>query len=185
MKRIALFAISTFAVLVLMFSYRTSTSSTAAAPDSAVIAPISGGGSSSGAPTGTAGSSGGTTDPAAGSGAIADPSSSQSPTAPATSSGTPTSPATAATVTGNVAQTRWGPVQVQITVADGRITDVSVVQYPHENGKDQQINARALPTLIDETLSAQTANIDMVSGATITSEGYLTSLQSAIDQAGI
>jgi uncharacterized protein with FMN-binding domain len=74
---------------------------------------------------------------------------------------------------------------VQITVADGRITDVSVVQYPNENGRDQQINARALPVLIDETISAQSASIDMVSGATITSEGYVRSLQGALDQAGL
>jgi uncharacterized protein with FMN-binding domain len=74
---------------------------------------------------------------------------------------------------------------VQLTVAGGSVTDVSVVQYPNENGKDAQINARALPILIQETLSAQSASIDMVSGATITSEGYLTSLQSALDQAGL
>ena len=66
-------------------------------------------------------------------------------------------------MTGDVAQTRWGPVQVQITVAGGQITDVAVVQYPTENGKDRQINARALPELIDETVSAQSADIDMVS----------------------
>ena len=74
---------------------------------------------------------------------------------------------------------------MRITVAGGRVTDVSVIQYPHENGKDQQINARALPVLIDETISAQSASIDMVSGATITSEGYVQSLQSALDQAGL
>jgi uncharacterized protein with FMN-binding domain len=88
-------------------------------------------------------------------------------------------------VTGTVADTRWGPVQVQITVADGSITDVSVLQYPDSNGKDQEINARALPILIQETLDAQGAGIDMVSGATYTSDGYLTSLQSALDQAGL
>jgi uncharacterized protein with FMN-binding domain len=88
-------------------------------------------------------------------------------------------------VTGTVAETRWGPVQVQITVADGSITDVAVVQYPNSNGKDQEINARALPILIQETLKAQSASIDMVSGATYTSDGYLTSLQSALDQAGL
>jgi uncharacterized protein with FMN-binding domain len=88
------------------------------------------------------------------------------------------------TTTGQVAQTRWGPVQVQITTdASGTITDVEVVQYPSGNHEDDQINAYALPQLVHETLTAQSANIDMVSGATVTSEGYLTSLQSALDQA--
>jgi uncharacterized protein with FMN-binding domain len=88
-------------------------------------------------------------------------------------------------VTGTAADTRWGPVQVEITVAGGAITNVSVVEYPDSNGKDQEINARALPILIQETLKAQSADIDMVSGATYTSDGYLTSLQSALDQAGL
>ena len=100
------------------------------------------------------------------------------------SSGTASS-GTSSTVTGDEASTRWGPVQVELTVANGTITDVSVVQYPNGNGKDQQINARALPVLIQETLDAQNATIDMVSGATVTSEGYLESLQSALDKAGL
>jgi uncharacterized protein with FMN-binding domain len=91
---------------------------------------------------------------------------------------------TGTTATGQVAQTRWGPVQVQVTTdASGTITDVEVVQYPSGNREDEQINARALPELVQETLDAQSADIDMVSGATVTSEGYLRSLQSALDQA--
>jgi uncharacterized protein with FMN-binding domain len=87
------------------------------------------------------------------------------------------------TTTGQEVQTRWGPVQVQITTdASGRITDVEVVESPNGNGIDQQINAYALPQLVQETLDAQSANIDMVSGATVTSGGYLQSLQSALDQ---
>lgn len=97
----------------------------------------------------------------------------------------PTGTAAATTVTGAVAQTRWGPVQVRLTVAGGRITAVDVPQYPTGNGKDRQINAAALPVLTQETLSAQSADIDVVSGATVTSDGYLTSLQSALDQAGL
>jgi uncharacterized protein with FMN-binding domain len=68
---------------------------------------------------------------------------------------------------------------------NGKITDVAVIQYPNGNGRDQEINATALPILVQETISAQSAQIDMVSGATITSGGYLTSLQSALDQAGL
>jgi uncharacterized protein with FMN-binding domain len=76
-------------------------------------------------------------------------------------------------------------VQVELTVANGKVTKVSVLQYPNSNGKDQEINARALPILVQETLKAQSASIDMVSGATYTSNGYLTSLQSALDKAGL
>ena len=96
-----------------------------------------------------------------------------------------TSSGTASTVTGSVASTRWGPVQVSILVTDGKITAVDVPRYPTGNGKDRQINATALPILTKETLSAQSADIDMVSGATVTSEGYVQSLQSALDQAGL
>lgn len=93
--------------------------------------------------------------------------------------------ADARTVTGSVAQTQWGPVQVQIAVSGSRITDVQVLQYPDDNPKDVEINNYALPVLIDETLSAQSADIQMVSGATVTSVGYLTSLQAALDEAGL
>jgi uncharacterized protein with FMN-binding domain len=94
------------------------------------------------------------------------------------------SSASAATVTGTSASTRWGPVQVRLTVDGGTITDVTVVEYPSGNGRDQQINARAIPILVQETLDAQSADIDMVSGATVTSEGYVESLQAALDKAG-
>jgi len=93
--------------------------------------------------------------------------------------------ASAITVTGSSADTRWGPVQVQLTVDGDTITDVTVVEYPTENDKDRRINARAIPILVDETLDAQGADIDMVSGATVTSEGYLESLQAALDEAGL
>ena len=89
------------------------------------------------------------------------------------------------TVTGGTAQTQWGPVQVRITVAGGKITDVTAVQYPNGNGRDQEINSYALPVLAQEALAAQSANIDHVSGATVTSDGYVQSLQSAIDQANL
>ena len=88
------------------------------------------------------------------------------------------------TYTGDVAQTRWGPVQVAVTVTGGQITSVAVVQYPSGNPEDDRINSYALPILVDETVQAQSASIDMVSGATVTSDGYLQSLQSALDQAG-
>lgn len=184
MKRIVLWSMSTLTVLILLFGYHTSTSSRmTTTADSAVIAPITGGSTAPATAAGGAATSGPGSTGSAG-GGITTPAAPGSATAPATAGDSGTGSA-ASTVTGSVAQTRWGPVQVQLTVADGRITDVSVVQYPHENGKDQQINARALPILIDETISAQSASIDMVSGATITSQGYVQSLQSALDQAGL
>ena len=89
------------------------------------------------------------------------------------------------TVTGGVASTQWGPVQVRLTVSGGRITGVSVLQQPSGNPRDTEINDYALPILTQETTSAQSASIDMVSGATVTSTGYVQSLQSAIDRAGL
>ncbi|MGW4908201.1 FMN-binding protein [Streptomyces sp. NPDC004270] len=91
----------------------------------------------------------------------------------------------AKTVTGDTVQTRWGPVQVRVTVKSGKITDVTALQYPQDNPRDQQINSYALPQLRSEALTAQSAQIDTVSGATYTSEGYQQSLQSALDSAGL
>ena len=103
--------------------------------------------------------------------------------APATS--TPDDTTESASFTGDVVQTRWGPVQVQVSVSGGKVSDVSVVQYPSGNGRDEEINSYALPILTDETKQAQSADIDMVSGATVTSQGYLQSLQSALDEANL
>jgi uncharacterized protein with FMN-binding domain len=79
--------------------------------------------------------------------------------------------------------TRYGNVQVQITVEDGKVTKSIVLQVPWNDRKDQEINSRAVPTLNAETVQAQSADIDMVSGATYTSKGYIESLQAALDQA--
>jgi uncharacterized protein with FMN-binding domain len=89
------------------------------------------------------------------------------------------------TVSGDTAQTQWGPVQVKITVKSGKLTDVTVLQSPSENPRDQEINSYALPELKSEALAAQSASIDTVSGATYTSDGYRQSLQSALDSAGL
>ncbi len=74
---------------------------------------------------------------------------------------------------------------MKVTVSGGRVTDVTAVEYPTENPRDQQINSYALPQLRTEALAAQSADIDTVSGATYTSEGYKQSLQSALDAAGL
>jgi uncharacterized protein with FMN-binding domain len=89
------------------------------------------------------------------------------------------------TVTGDTIQTRWGPVQVRVTLKNGKITDVTAVSYPSDNPRDQEINSYALPQLRREALAAQSARIDSVSGATYTSDGYRQSLQSALDSAGL
>lgn len=88
-------------------------------------------------------------------------------------------------VTGSVINTQYGPVQVQITVAAGKVTAATAVQYPNGDPRSQQINAYAVPILQKETVGiSSTSSVDMVSGATYTSNGYLQSLQSALDQAG-
>jgi uncharacterized protein with FMN-binding domain len=88
---------------------------------------------------------------------------------------------TTVTVNGAVVDTNYGPVQVQITVSGGRITHAEAIVYPQGSGRDQEINSYAIPQLDQETLDAQSAQIDTVSGATYTSDGYRQSLQSALD----
>ncbi|MFB8178404.1 FMN-binding protein [Streptomyces sp. NPDC055966] len=110
-------------------------------------------------------------------------SSSSAPSASSSGAGSGKSTGTR-TVTGETVQTRWGPVQVRVTIRSGRITDVTAVQYPQDNPRDQEINSYALPQLRREALAAQSAQIDMVSGASYTSTGYQQSLQSALDSAG-
>jgi uncharacterized protein with FMN-binding domain len=96
-----------------------------------------------------------------------------------------TAPAgTAQTVNGPVISTRYGDVAVQVTVADGTITAVEAAQLP-SGGRSGQISRSVAPILASEALAAQSANIDIVSGATYTSEAYAESLQAALDQAGI
>jgi major membrane immunogen (membrane-anchored lipoprotein) len=176
MRRIVLWFMSTLTVVTLLFGYHTSTSGATASQTVAAAPATPGSTGSSGSASPTTGTTGsGTT----GSGTTG------SGTTGSGTTGSGTTGSGTRTVTGSVAQTRWGPVQVAITVANGKITAVDVPQYPAGNGKDQQINAYALPVLKQETLSAQSAGIDMVSGATVTSDGYVRSLQSALDQAGL
>ncbi len=89
------------------------------------------------------------------------------------------------TVTGAAADTMYGPVQVKITVKNGKLTAVNAVVYPQQDPRDAQINAYAVPALDREALAAGSAHIDAISGATYTSGGYISSLQSALDKAGI
>ncbi|MFE9767361.1 FMN-binding protein [Streptomyces sp. NPDC005808] len=100
-----------------------------------------------------------------------------------TGSSSPGTGTTTGTLTGSTVQTRYGPVQVRVTLKSGKITDVTAVTYPQDNPRDQEINSYAIPQLKREAISAQSANIDTVSGASYTSDGYRQSLQSALDSA--
>ena len=176
MKRIVYGLLATLSGVVLLFSYRTSleavmpvaADNTAGTTSSTTTVP---------APASTSSSS------AAASGSTGTSTPSASPSPSTTTTQQNTSGLADGTYTGDAVRTRYGNVQVQITVSGGVITEVQVPQYPNSNREDQQINARALPVLISETTSAQSASIRMVSGATYTSQGYTQSLQSALDQA--
>jgi len=85
--------------------------------------------------------------------------------------------------TGSAVQTPFGTVQVQVTMQNGTITDVQALQLPTGRGHTQQVSSYAGPQLRSEVLQAQSANVNTISGATYTSDGYIQSLQSALDQA--
>ena len=110
---------------------------------------------------------------------------SATPTPVATTAAPKAASGASGTFTGAAADTRFGAVQVQITVSNGKITNVTAPQYPTESFRDQQINAQAIPYLIQETLQAQSANIQGVGGASYTSEGFYQSLVSALSKAGM
>jgi len=88
------------------------------------------------------------------------------------------------TIVGDVEQTRYGPIQLSVTFSGDTITDITALQTPSRERESERINQQAVPVLTQEALAAQSAKIDTVSGATYTSQGYLESLQSAIDQRG-
>ncbi|MEU4119148.1 FMN-binding protein [Kitasatospora sp. NPDC028055] len=133
--------------------------------------------SGAGTPSGSGSGSGSGSSSGSGTTGAADTSGSASP-APAPAAGGATRK-----VSGDTVNTRYGPVQVQVTLAGSRITGIDVVKYPTEDRRDREINADALPTLNQEAIAAQSAQIDAVSGATYTSDGYTRSLQSALDRA--
>jgi uncharacterized protein with FMN-binding domain len=89
------------------------------------------------------------------------------------------------TYDGDVVQTRFGTVQVQITVKAGQITDVTALKLTDAEGRSVQISNYAAPVLRDEVLQAQSADVQTVGGATVTSDAYLTSLQAALDAANL
>lgn len=162
--------VTTVAAVVLIFSYRTST-----------MGPT---GPASAAATATGNAPGIVPGPGADAGAASAPTPGGGATSTPTPGTTPKSGSNAnLVVNGTVAQTRWGPVQVQVHIGGSKITDVAALQVPNGNNRDYEINSYAVPQLRSEVLTAQSANIDVVSGATVTSEGYINSLQAALDSA--
>lgn len=159
MRRVILAVVSTITGLVFLLGFKSHAVTSSATPPAAIgsrslTAP---------APSPSTAGSGGST--AAGSGGS-----------------TASQPATRS-VTGDPADTRYGPVQVRITVTGGRLTAVTAVEYPVGSPRDQEINAYAIPALAQEVIAADSADVDLISGAMFTSEGYLQSLQSALDKA--
>ena len=166
-RGLAALAITTVA-LVLLISFKTPDEALPARSGSVAIVEPSAG-------TTTNSGTGATPVPTTAPGVSATP----APTA-ATGGGT----AASTTVDGPVVDTRYGPVQVELVVAGGKISDVVALQLP-TGRRSGQISQSAEPILHDEAVQAQSAKIDLVSGATYTSDAYAQSLQAAIDQAGL
>jgi len=166
-RRISYWALSTVSAFVLLFGFD---ASQRGATGGATTATISGGTS------GTSSENGSNSSGSNGSGSNGSGSN---------NNGSGSTNSATKTVTGSVAQTQWGPVQVQLLISNGSITKVTVLQYPNGNSRDVELAHYSLPTLIQETMQSQSAQIDMVSGATYTSTGYIQSLQSALDQANL
>jgi uncharacterized protein with FMN-binding domain len=172
LRRVILAICATAVGLVLLLSFKSHTQSGPGPSPAAALgspAPGSTGAAGTDAPGGGAGTASAAATPAAsGTG----------------TSGTAKSGSTK-TVTGAAWPTIYGPVQVRITVTDGKLTAVTATEYPEETPRDYQINSFAIPALNSEALAAGSAKIDTVSGATYTSGGYVGSLQNALDKAGI
>lgn len=160
MRRLLLALVGTAAGLAAVLSFKTQGS---AATSGAVAAPETGTQGSTSAPAST--------------GSASAPAASKSST-----TGT-TGTTGGRTLTGAVSNTPYGPMQVQVTLEGKKITGVKVLQQTNTGVLSQQIDANSIPQLTKETLTAQSARIDTVSGATSTSAGYINSLQSALDRA--
>jgi uncharacterized protein with FMN-binding domain len=195
-KRLTVWVVSTAGGVVLLFSYHTSTSGPAGGKVVAGIAPVGVVAESAGPDPSAAASTAPAPAPSRSTAAaqrpvLVGPKARVATTAPVParpSTAPPPPPPTKAAVTtrtvnGAAVDTRYGPVQVQIKVRGSRIVSADAIVYPDGEQRDQEINSQAIPQLDDETLQAQSAQIDTVSGATYTSDGYRQSLQSALDAA--
>jgi uncharacterized protein with FMN-binding domain len=158
MKRVALTIVATITGLVLLLQYKTPPSG---AGRPAALAPVSPNSSTA----------------AASPGPTRHPHRTHHRASP---SATPTTSTTQSAL-GTTITTRYGPVQVKVTETSSRITDVTAVQLPSQDSHSQSIAAYAAPKLRQEAITANSARINVVSGATYTSDGYAQSLQSALD----
>jgi uncharacterized protein with FMN-binding domain len=177
MRRVAFAVLSTIAGLVGLLSFKTEATGSATASAAAVS-------------TGQAATNSSTTSNTSHGTSAGTSATKSNNTSANTSSNKATSKATSkaasGSYTGSVVQTQYGPVQVRITVTNGKVTAATAVEYPSNDPRSAQINAYAVPYLQQESVGATSANsVQMVSGATYTSEGYLQSLQSALDKAGL
>ena len=157
--------LSTALGLVLLLSFKT--------PETAVVA------SSNGSDQAVVGQPAGGTSQTGGTGSGSAAASAQTATGAQTTSGYADG-----TVAGQVVSTRYGDVQVQVTISGGAITDITALELPSGDGHSSRISEAVGPMLRSEALQAQSATIDLVSGATYTSTAYRESLQSALDAAG-
>ena len=112
----------------------------------------------------------------------AKPAATKKATAPATA---PAASGASGTFTGATSNTQFGPVQVQITVSNGKITAAKALQFPNRDFRSQSISSPAIPYLVQETLAASSSNIQGVGGASYTSQGWYDSLVSALAKAGM
>jgi uncharacterized protein with FMN-binding domain len=197
-KRGAIALALTTVALILLFSFKTpDTGMLAAGGNLAIVQP--GGGTpppAAAAPAATSApaAAGPTTAPQPAKGQAASTPASDTRTTPRATAAQPAPTATpkpssggaalaSGTVTGPVVQTQFGPVQVQVTLANGKITNVTALQLPSDRQRSAYISSIVGPMLQSETLAAQSAQIDLISGATYTSDAYAQSLQAALDQA--
>ena len=174
MRRAILTIGGTAAGLAALLSFKTHTS-VADVADPGVAPSVSASASAAASPTASAAAS---TRPKATASSKASPAKMKA-TAGAGSGGSMTT----RTITGAAETTMYGPMQVKVTLEGTKITNVAVVQETNDGQESQQIDSFAIPKLTAETLTAQSARIDAVSGATFTSSGYIGSLQNALDQA--
>jgi uncharacterized protein with FMN-binding domain len=179
LRRVILAIVGTAAGLVLLLSFKAHSTGALTMPPAAI--------SGAGGPAGPASTSsaGGAVGGSTSKGATSGNGTSGSKGATGSKGAATTGSSAPKTVTGGVAQTIYGPVQVKITVKNGKVTAADAVQYPGNSSYEVQLNAYAIPVLNHEAVAASSARIDAVSGATYTSQGYISSLQSAIDKAGL
>jgi uncharacterized protein with FMN-binding domain len=178
-RRGAIALVTTAIALVLLFNFKTPD----ALPSNNGLASTSGTVSTSRSSSSSSGSSAAPSTSSS-SGAAGSTGSSGSSAATAAPSSGSSKAATNETLTGSTVSTRYGDVQVQVTISNGSITAVTALQLP-SGGRSGQISSYVEPILSSEAMTAQSANIDVVSGATYTSEAYQNSLQSALDKAAV